>query len=135
MNAVLRRVTDEPIGHDGWPDDATRLSYPDWIVDILRTDLGHERALGALEAMNLPPSVHERPDGYVQDPASQWVAELVGARPGEHIADLCAAPGGKATWRERSAISAWGGWRLRRGHHGSCYLLKGAGCDRMWPFL
>ena len=38
-----------------------------------------------------------RDDGYVQDRASQWVAELVDARPGELVADLCAAPGGKAT--------------------------------------
>ena len=38
-----------------------------------------------------------RDDGYVQDRASQWVASLVGARAGEFIADVCAAPGGKAT--------------------------------------
>src|SRR5690606_35896926 len=51
----------------------------------------------ALEAMNRPAPVTERDDGYVQDQASQWVAELVGAQPGEHVADLAAAPGGKAT--------------------------------------
>ncbi len=34
---------------------------------------------------------------YVQGEASMLVAELVGAQPGERIADLCAAPGGKAT--------------------------------------
>jgi 16S rRNA (cytosine967-C5)-methyltransferase len=38
-----------------------------------------------------------RDDGYVQDRASQWVAALVGARAGERVLDLCAAPGGKAT--------------------------------------
>ena len=32
-----------------------------------------------------------------QDEASQLVAELVGARPGERILDACAAPGGKTT--------------------------------------
>jgi 16S rRNA (cytosine967-C5)-methyltransferase len=41
--------------------------------------------------------VTERADGYVQDQASQWVAEAVGAGPGERVLDLCAAPGGKAT--------------------------------------
>ncbi len=30
VNAVLRRVSANPII---WPDDATRLSYPDWIVE------------------------------------------------------------------------------------------------------
>ena len=94
VNAVLRRVASEPVV---WPDDATRLSYPDWLVERLVADLGAEVALPALEAMNEAPEVTERPDGYVQDRASQWVAELVGARPGERIADVCAAPGGKAT--------------------------------------
>ena len=33
----------------------------------------------------------------VQDEASQLVAELTGARPGERVLDACAAPGGKTT--------------------------------------
>jgi len=94
VNAVLRRVATTPVT---WPDDATRLSYPDWVVERLTTDLGADAALAALEIMNTPPTVTERPDGYVQDLASQWVAEAVEAAPGERVADLCAAPGGKAT--------------------------------------
>jgi 16S rRNA (cytosine967-C5)-methyltransferase len=47
--------------------------------------------------MDEPPLVHHRADGYVQDLASQWVVREVGARPGELVVDLCAAPGGKAT--------------------------------------
>jgi 16S rRNA (cytosine967-C5)-methyltransferase len=47
--------------------------------------------------MNVAPDVVERADGYVQDRASQWVAHYLGARSGERIVDLCAAPGGKAT--------------------------------------
>jgi len=34
---------------------------------------------------------------YVQDPASQWVTELLDPRPGERILDACAAPGGKCS--------------------------------------
>ena len=34
------------------PDDATRLSYPDWIVDRLVADLGGDDAVAALERMN-----------------------------------------------------------------------------------
>jgi 16S rRNA (cytosine967-C5)-methyltransferase len=94
VEAVLRRVAEsEP----DWPNDATRLSYPDWIVERLRAELGSETALQALETMNQAPQVHERPDGYVQDLSSQWVAAHVGAKPGETVADVCAAPGGKAT--------------------------------------
>ena len=102
VNAVLRRVATSPVT---WPDDATRLSYPDWIVQVLARDLGEQDALAALEVMDLPPPVTTRADGYVQDLASQWVAEAVGARPGERVADLCAAPGGKAT-----LLAATGAW-------------------------
>lgn len=94
VNAVLRRVAEAPVT---WPDDATRLSYPDWVVARLTADLGEADALAALAQMNEPAEVHVRDDGYTQDPASQWVAAAVGARPGERVADLCAAPGGKAT--------------------------------------
>ena len=34
---------------------------------------------------------------YLQDEASQLVAQLLDAKPGEHVLDLCAAPGGKTT--------------------------------------
>jgi 16S rRNA (cytosine967-C5)-methyltransferase len=94
VNAVLRRVAETPVG---WPDLATRLSYPDWVVDRLVTELGEPDAVAALDRMNTPPPVTRRADGYVQDLASQWVADLVEAGPGERIADVCAAPGGKAT--------------------------------------
>ena len=102
VNAVLRRVAEADVG---WPDEPTRLSYPDWIVHRLVTDLGRDRAVAALETMNTPPPVTERADGYIQDVASQWVAEAVGARPGERVADVCAAPGGKAMLLAASGAS------------------------------
>lgn len=93
-NAVLRRVASTAVE---WPDDATRLSYPDWLVERLVVDLGRDDALAALAAMNEPPEVSERADGYIQDRASQWVAALVESEAGDRVADVCAAPGGKAT--------------------------------------
>ena len=121
VNAVLRKLAreatelrggpkpeDEPRSAPGapvervvpsvaWPDLATRLSYPDWILARLVEDLGEPDAVAALESMNEPAPVHRRDDGYTQDLASQWVVDAVGAAPGELVADLCAAPGGKAT--------------------------------------
>ena len=94
VNAVLRKVAAAPTTP---PDDCTELSYPDWIIDLLRADLGAEAADAALREMNLAPEVTTRADGYVQDLASQWVAELTGGGPGELVLDVCAAPGGKAT--------------------------------------
>lgn len=102
-NAVLRRVSDNPVDPDaapevgGWPDLATRLSYPDWIVERLTDELGEASAIAVLTAMNEPATVHERPDGYVQDLASQEVVDVLEVAPGDRVVDVCAAPGGKAT--------------------------------------
>jgi 16S rRNA (cytosine967-C5)-methyltransferase len=94
VNAILRRVAATPVV---WPDDATRLSYPDWIVARVVADLGRLDGIAALEHMNVAPQTPPRHDGYAQGLASQWVVEAVGAQPGERVADVCAAPGGKAT--------------------------------------
>ena len=96
VNAVLRRVADMDPAEMVWPSEAARLSYPEWIADALRADLGDE-ADAAMERMNRAPVVTERADGYIQDLSSLWVAYGVEASAGERILDLCAAPGGKAT--------------------------------------
>jgi len=95
VNAVLRRVAEA--GEPAWPSREVELSYPGWIVERLVEDLGADDAWAALERMNVAPPVTERADGYVQDLASQWVADRVGVAAGERVADLCAAPGGKTT--------------------------------------
>jgi 16S rRNA (cytosine967-C5)-methyltransferase len=95
VNAVLRKVSTTPVD---WPSEAVRLSYPDWVLDRLADDLGRDDAVAALEQMNEAPEVTERPDGYTQDLASQWVAASIPATAGERVADVCAAPGGKATY-------------------------------------
>ena len=94
VNAVLRKVSSVPVV---WPDDATRLSYPDWLVALLVKELGADEATAMLERMNEAPPVSVRDDGYTQDRSSMAVADLVGAVDGERVLDMCAAPGGKAT--------------------------------------
>lgn len=94
VNAVLRRVATSPVE---WPSDGVRLSYPDWMIKLLRADLGDELADRSLEAMNERAVSHVREDGYVQDLASQEVVRLCGVEHGDRVLDLCAAPGGKAT--------------------------------------
>jgi 16S rRNA (cytosine967-C5)-methyltransferase len=62
VNGVLRALSR---AGPPWPepdDDAVALSFPDWIVDRLRDDLGPEDARRALEAANVPPSVTLRPN-------------------------------------------------------------------------
>lgn len=97
VNAVLRKVASAVRDGVTFPSEALELSYPDWIVERLTTDLGPVDAGAALRAMNEAATVHTRPDGYVQDPSSQLVADAVPAGPGDRVLDLCAAPGGKAT--------------------------------------
>jgi 16S rRNA (cytosine967-C5)-methyltransferase len=96
VNAVLRKISRLSTADLQWPSDGARLSYPDWIVDRFRAELGDD-GVPALERMNQPPPVTTRDDGYVQDQSSQWVAAAVAAKRGERVLDLCAAPGGKAT--------------------------------------
>jgi 16S rRNA (cytosine967-C5)-methyltransferase len=107
VNAVLRRVADVvEAGPLHWPDPGTKLSYPDWVVQRLGEDLGPERARAALQQMNRAASAAVRADGYVQDPGSQAVGEHMAALlagSAGRVLDLCAAPGGKATFLARSA--------------------------------
>jgi 16S rRNA (cytosine967-C5)-methyltransferase len=120
VNVVLRRVADTPMV---WPDEATRLSYPDWIVERLTGELGHADAVAALERMNQPAPVSTRDDGYVQDLASQWVAALAAPEQGQLVFDACAGPAGRPPPSRRTAASSWpptcasperGWWRRTR---------------------
>ena len=97
VNAVLRKVSRLSIAEMSWPSDGARLSYPDWMVDLFRAELGDDDATSALQRMNEPPPVTTRDDGYVQDESSQWVAAAVEVASGALVLDVCAAPGGKAT--------------------------------------
>jgi len=126
-NAVLRRLG-EGIRElvDALPEGALKHSYPDWVYELWRDELGEEDALALMRAQNEPPETVvrvvrgeiegestdvpgavrvERVDEqalaegriWPQSRASQLAALAVGAREGERILDCCAAPGGKAT--------------------------------------
>jgi 16S rRNA (cytosine967-C5)-methyltransferase len=127
-NAVLRRVADgiAPL-LALLPEGPLKHSYPDWIWEVWRRDLGEADALALMRAQNEPAPVvvrHVRgavPDGAETDVPNAWVVErldeaafaegriwpqskgsqlaglVVGSHEGERVLDLCAAPGGKAT--------------------------------------
>ena len=97
VNAILRKVSSAGnASTTEWPNDAIRLSYPNWIVEQFERELG-ERTPDILESMNQAAVVHTRADGYRQDQASQAVAELIDTADGQLVIDTCSAPGGKAT--------------------------------------
>jgi 16S rRNA (cytosine967-C5)-methyltransferase len=117
----MRRLADGLAGvlarlHEETPPAAALLhSYPDWVAEAWWRELGQEGARALMRAQNEPPETAVRtadgprvvdaipPDwlesGYAwpQSRGSQLAGAAVGARPGERVLDLCAAPGGKAT--------------------------------------
>ncbi|MGH3012780.1 MAG: transcription antitermination factor NusB [Gaiellaceae bacterium] len=120
-NAVMRRLDEGLPGlraglHEQTPAAAALLhSYPDWVAEAWWRELGPDDARALMRAQNEPPETAVRtPDGplvvesvpeewlaggyaWPQSRGSQLAGEAVGARAGERILDLCAAPGGKAT--------------------------------------
>jgi 16S rRNA (cytosine967-C5)-methyltransferase len=93
VNAVLRKVTRKPVN---WPDEATGLSIPAWILEHWKTRYGPEQASQiARVALREPPTVINPITGRRQDPASQQIAPLLAIEPGMALLDVCAAPGNK----------------------------------------
>jgi 16S rRNA (cytosine967-C5)-methyltransferase len=115
-NAVLRKVTRDPIA---WPDDATRLSCPAWLLDRWSARFGPEVAHAiAAKALDRPerfirvgpaeqtpagaeptdvPGAYLSPaEGYrIQDVSSQAIVPLLDLQSGQTFLDLCSAPGNK----------------------------------------
>jgi 16S rRNA (cytosine967-C5)-methyltransferase len=126
-NAVLRRVADGVEALlAGIPDGSLKESYPDWIEAVWTRDFGRDEALELMRAQNEPLEtvvrlVRGEIDGeptdvpgafrvdrvdeaaltegriWPQSRGSQVASLAVGAREGDRVLDLCAAPGGKAT--------------------------------------
>jgi 16S rRNA (cytosine967-C5)-methyltransferase len=78
-----------------------RLSPAELGTQIAAAGLVADPAAFAPDALRLPAGVlgripaDLRSEVIVQDEGSQLVAHVVGARPGQRVLDLCAAPGGK----------------------------------------
>ncbi len=63
-----------------------------WLRSALTLGSGNPATLAAFQSGEIS----------LQDEASQMVAHLVGARPGDRVLDVCAAPGGKTTLLARA---------------------------------
>jgi 16S rRNA (cytosine967-C5)-methyltransferase len=127
-NAVLRKVGRVPVQ---WPDRATALSCPGWLLDRWAAQFGlaTAEAIGraALNqpktwvrspqpAPNLEPtdlagcyrlrSGDAPPGARIQDIGSQSIVPLLDLRAGQRFLDLCAAPGNKTAQALEAGVEA-----------------------------
>ncbi len=86
INAVLRKVHKKPLA---WPDEATELSMPDWLLAKWKAAFGNEVARGAALAALQPPARKGMDEG------AESVIPLLEMKAGQRMLDLCAAPGNK----------------------------------------
>jgi len=93
VNAVLRKADRNPVA---WPDRATELSVPGWMLERWSRHYGAEAAERiAAAALQEPEDAINPATGRRQDPGSQSIVPLLEIQPGMTVLDLCAAPGNK----------------------------------------
>ncbi len=92
VNAVLRKIDSGPVE---WPDRATELSMPCWLLDRWDRQFGVETAEVIAREFLKPAETHVASTGRIQDVGAQSVAPFLDLHPGLTFLDLCAAPGNK----------------------------------------
>ncbi len=131
VNAVLRKVHREPVG---WPDRATALSQPQWLLERWDRQFGPEAAERIAGAFLTAPETYVRipaavqsgtqgleptaipgcyrvaggdPSGFrIQDIGAQSIVPLLELKAGRTFLDLCAAPGNKTAQALESGVKA-----------------------------
>ena len=91
VNAVLRRVNRDPVA---WPDRATALSCPEWLLQRWEKAFGREAAEAIARAALERPQEYRRGE-RIMDIGAQSIIPLLGLQSGDRMLDLCAAPGNK----------------------------------------
>jgi 16S rRNA (cytosine967-C5)-methyltransferase len=93
VNAVLRKVNRKPVT---WPELATELSIPGWMLERWRIQYGSGAAEKiARAALEQPESPLNLATGRRQDLGSQSIVPLLEIESGMTVLDVCAAPGNK----------------------------------------
>jgi 16S rRNA (cytosine967-C5)-methyltransferase len=93
VNAVLRKVNRNPVK---WPDLATELNVPPWMLDAWQKQYGKEAAGAVARAALIEPEADMNEEtGRQQNIGAQTIVPLMDVQPGMWVLDLCAAPGNK----------------------------------------
>ncbi|MGI8745436.1 MAG: transcription antitermination factor NusB [Bryobacteraceae bacterium] len=103
VNAVLRKVNRQPIH---WPDRATELSCPEWLLTRWDQQFGPEAAAAIARAALQAPETYIASTGRVQDIGSQAIVPMLNLQPGQSFLDLCAAPGNKTAQALETGVEA-----------------------------
>lgn len=152
VNAVSRKVDRTAVA---WPDRATEVSCPEWLLEKWERQFGSETAGMVARAALMPPQTYIRvppgrdlpeeaiaeattipgcfrvkssaPGFRIQDIGSQSIVPLLELEPGQTLLDLCAAPGNKTAQALESNIEAVAcDLRLSR-----LRMLDGLACHRV----
>ncbi len=102
VNAVLRKTGREAVA---WPDAATELSLPAWLLERWTREFGAETAAGIARAALEEPARYFRGERQ-QDIGSQSIIPLLELAPGQTFLDLCAAPGNKTAQALEEGVRA-----------------------------
>jgi 16S rRNA (cytosine967-C5)-methyltransferase len=103
VNAVLRKVDRKPIA---WPDRATELSVPEWLIEKWDRQFGTETAEKIARSFLKPPEMYVASTGRIQDIGAQSIVPLLDLHPGQIFLDLCAAPGNKTAQAQEYGVQA-----------------------------
>jgi 16S rRNA (cytosine967-C5)-methyltransferase len=96
VNAILRKIDREINRKDvAWPDRATALSIPEWLLARWDRHFGAEAAGKIARAFLEPAETHFASTGRIQDIGAQSIVPFLDLHPGGTFLDLCAAPGNK----------------------------------------
>ncbi len=139
VNAILRKINRDPVQ---WPDRATSLSMPAWLLARWDRQFGEEKAADIAREFLKPPETYvrnppareglvleatavpgcfrvvagETKDLRIQDIGSQSIVPLLDLHEGQTFLDLCSAPGNKTA----QALE---------------YQVRAVACDRNWNRL
>lgn len=92
VNAILRRTNR---AHVSWPDRATELSTPAWLLASWDRQFGHDTPSKIANAFLQPAETHIASTGRIQDIGAQSIVAFLDLQPGQTFLELCAAPGNK----------------------------------------
>ncbi|MFN7998854.1 MAG: transcription antitermination factor NusB [Bryobacteraceae bacterium] len=103
-NAVLRKVDPSPVA---WPDRATALSHPAWLLEKWDRQFGTDTATAIAQAnLQSPEKYVNVITGRTQDIGAQSIVPLLRLGQGQAFLDLCAAPGNKTAQALASGVKA-----------------------------